>query len=228
MRGTRRYQTPASGTHSGRVLRGTFRFLDLPPELRNRVYGFIFDPDVDDEHSEPDVLKVIRPASRSVLHNNDYWEGHNRSIFSILQTCRQVYDEASNLPFLNNFVSFALADMVGTFVGHASPRLLSNVRNIEIELSHSVREAQYWGMLRFFPNLCKLRIVVTDELLFSDSVVFSDGPIAAKIKMLRGLDDLVVVFRDRYHRPGGERRNQYDVDAARLTEMWRTLITGPK
>lgn len=85
-----------------------FRFLDLPPELRNHVYSFVFKASPASTSSELGVIRVIDPAPLSVTHNNTQWRPGNRNIsmLSILQVCRQIYEEARDIPFMTNLVHF--------------------------------------------------------------------------------------------------------------------------
>lgn len=124
-----------------------FRFLDLPAELRNRCYDFILTSR--SPFTGPGSFRVNHPAADSIVGNNNIWMGENRTAFAILQTCRQVFHEASSIPYANNFLRFESAESLGTFIGHATYQHLSKIQNVEMTLDVRSYDLHYWACLDF-------------------------------------------------------------------------------
>lgn len=192
-----------------------FRFLDLPPELRNRIYNFVFVPERDKylSFTGPDSLSVIDSAPANLVSNGSDWYDDNTSLFSILQTCRQIYDEANEIPYTNNYLRFRDGNQLNSFVGNVYERVLSNVRNVEIDLDRAA-EAHHCGMLRFFPNLAKVRLAIGQDF-YDYYFTRQNIPAVLKVRALGKLKELEVVILSSH----GERQGTYDGDAVKLVEM---------
>src|ERR1700710_142419 len=67
----------------------TFRFLDLPPELRNNIYSLVFDP-------------------RAFKHELPENYSHYRFDLNLFRVCRQLYHESRRI-LLQNF-AFVVVD----------------------------------------------------------------------------------------------------------------------
>ena len=204
---------------------GPFRFLNLPPELRNRIYGFSFTQTP--RYGGLGKLVVLAPSPWSVISNSNDWEGSNRSILAILQTSRQVYDEARDLPYTHNFIRFDRFEDLGEFVGHATNRQLSAIQHIQMELRFVDYDTHNWGMLKFFPNLSSLRLVDVD---FRSHAFLADPhhPVAVKVSALRGLKELEVVLPYLGDMDIDEEEDQEDANTTRLGAVWKALVTQPK
>lgn len=229
--------TPAPTTSSGRILiiidddddvqkeyDQPFRFLDLPPELRNRIYNFTFTPNKT-PHSDltgPNTLQVVDAAPHNLLRNGNEWSGDNKSLFSLLQTCRQIYNEASEIPYINNYLMFEHAEDLSAFVGNATDQMLRAVRNVELELEGS-SEPHRWGMLRFLPRLAKLRLTVKQPFC-GYFLARPNDPILLKIKALGKLRELdVVVYSEEEEDEGS-----YEEDAVLLVRLLTSSTVRPK
>ena len=81
-----------------------FLFLDLPAELRNRIYGCIF-------NREPVALGLGRLHVRGLYLKSvqKYFNprlNERRDRLAPLEACRQIYNEARDIPLACNLVSF--------------------------------------------------------------------------------------------------------------------------
>ena len=149
-------------------------FLRLPPELRNRIYGFVFAGTADGGESSC----WGRPQKRKKVH------------VRFLQTCRQVHTEARLLPFaLNSFRYCSSGCLYGWSKSrpehtavirtlHVSARdrngkvkwvqqlprdhdMFPNIRLVEFSLDEKrLPQRLYKELQKRFPNL---RIKVVDE-----------------------------------------------------------------
>lgn len=148
-----------------------FRFLDLPPELRNRIYGYIFTAHSQGDHG---VWALISTRRRLDEIGHTFYRRHyelsadeeDRSVLAILQTCRQINKEARSMPFNINQIRFENAEELARVVAQMDCDQLAAVRSVEIQFkgsdsseTHSECEDWRWGMLKCIPNLQYLRLV---------------------------------------------------------------------
>lgn len=168
-----------------------FCFLDLPPELRNRIYSYV--SMYTSKFGRTGVVRVIHPAPLSVINNSNEFYGNNRNMFSILQTCRQVYEEARDIPLSINCMSSDDVKELSEHVRHASLRYLASIQHIEVPFNDIDWEVHQWGSLKFFLNVCSLRLEDVDARS-RELLARPNHPVATKIKALRGLKKFEVVI----------------------------------
>lgn len=212
-----------------------FRFLDLPPELRNRVYGYIFNPEP--EPSGLGVIKATYWATKNLLNDAIVPIKANNGMLAILGVCRQIYDEARDLPLANSYISFSSTEHVAVFLGNASYHYISAIKHVEIPLDFRMSSnAHYCGMLRLLPNMASLRLV--DSGLYSRN--FLDAladPIGKRIRGLRGLKEFEIVLDESVWEPDAD--EELDDEAVKekaeaaaatkaLTALWKPLVTQSK
>lgn len=203
-----------------------FRFLDLLPELRNRIYVYALTTKSGDKIG---VWTFAESGSR--------WEGSavkrrrksNQHWLAILETCRQINQEAKFIPFNCNIFRSGWEED-GLF--HALCEMnIDQLAAVEaIEISTDEHELTGLGIPKLIPNLKYLRIVdsgVYGKLLLNSS----DKSWESKIVSLRGLTKLEVVVEPY----PGEWRGFNDADvqsakkrAVKMTEKWNPIVTQPK
>ena len=203
---------------------GPFRFLDLPPELRNRVYRYVFT--AEDVYGETDTWTLLPPLPSNIesYYENSFEE--DESMLAILQTCKQINGEARTIPFNGNIIRFTDVQIMAEAAGYMDFERISAINCIELDLSFDYEKIWCWGMLKLFPNLTHLRLV--DTMFESD--LYLTGPnnlIGTKIMELRGLTDLEVVLeRDFCDRP--EKYAPEIAKANQLAALWKPSATRPK
>ncbi|KAK3171985.1 hypothetical protein OEA41_004069 [Lepraria neglecta] len=107
--------------------KGVFRFLSLPGEIREKIYGFAFLQDGERRKSQ---------FHRGTIHT------------SLLRTCRQVYKEAANLPLTLNKLSFNSPLFALDFLGfHLSPSQRHLVTGMHVEHHISEFGVSSWQLL---------------------------------------------------------------------------------
>lgn len=169
-----------------------FRFLDLPPELRNQVYEYAFTTN-DLDRSGVWAPGLGRLSVVTWARINADSAGLN--FLSLLTTCCQIYEEARSIPFSCNIIFLRNVRDLARASGNMDLGQLAAVRSIEIVALFAANEAQYWGMLKFFPNLSHLRIV--DRWDAAGRILEGRFSMAVlKIKNLKGLAKLEFVPDD--------------------------------
>ena len=107
--------------------KGVFRFLSLPGEIREKIYGFAFLQDGERRKSQ---------FHRGTIHT------------SLLRTCRQVYREAANLPLTLNKLSFNSPLFALDFLGfQLAPTQRHLVTGMHVEYHISEFGVSSWQLL---------------------------------------------------------------------------------
>lgn len=196
-----------------------FPFLDLPPELRNRIYTHFFT-----SLDFPDDLGVWQIEVRSahdMEHNTyNFIDTQNKSMSALLQTCRQVYHEARLIPFHGNTIYFDKPRDMVEFTCQLDPEQLTAVRSIEVPLDEFDGDVWSWGVVKFFPGLRVLRLDVGMSEMWKYLSGIEDG-CSRRIKMIRRLVDLEI----RLHRDDDAATEEEKADLKRLEEMWKPIVT---
>ena len=121
------------------VRRGVFQFLKLPGELRQKIYGYAFLQDGDRRKST---------YHRGTIHT------------ALLQTCRQIYQEAGNLPLTVNTLNFASALYALNYLGFfLLPSQKDLITSIHVEFFYPEFSTASWELL-----LCQLAKVPISHL----------------------------------------------------------------
>ena len=172
-------------THSRRASRSPYiyPFLDLPAELRNEIYSYVFgDMTIDlqlDDNSTGVISRIFPgiPPGTYPTHPGDI-DAVNAdpqkpsNTFALLKTCRQINTETRKLPYkLNAFVlsyNGALENLVKDRVLAARVRLIRTVRFGLYALSPSYID---WGFATMVQTLAEfvepslVEVVVVSETL---------------------------------------------------------------
>lgn len=105
----------------------TFRFLDLPSEVREVVYGHVFGPAI-----EPYPTNKARKNSPS----NKLAILARKPNSNILRACRMVYEEASNIVFMYTPFVVQHYGILGPLTSNTVQR--SRIRQLELCLTHDM------------------------------------------------------------------------------------------
>lgn len=138
-------------------VQGHFRFLDLPAELRNRVYGYLFTAGEDVWLARDSASDRRKPASR----------------LGLLQTCRQIHDEAEAMPYALNHLcvdGHALGHVVppgspsahgqhARFLNSLTPTRYESITSLTIWTSKSCNMAALARFFRCLKSLPSLRFL---------------------------------------------------------------------
>ena len=118
------------------AIEGIFPFLSLPGEIREKIYGLVF-------------------AQKGNQRFGQYHRGHIHT--ALLQTCRQINQEARHLPLKFNQISFPSPYQAVEFVGFKlKPRMYDLITKIHIEY-HMYQDLHHaWCTL--IPVLEKMKI----------------------------------------------------------------------
>ena len=204
-----------------------FRFLDLPAELRNRIYSEIF---VAENYRRGKGTWSICPPSPFTFDDEfdiGFGTANNRML-AILQTCPQIHNEAHNIPYSQNCIHFSDPEEMVQVLGFMNNDQLAAITRVEVHLPFYINRETSWcyGTLKLLTNLTYLRLI--DASFRSDGYENNDfTSLASKMKELRGLTDLEIVVESRdVEQPDsiGQR-----IEAARkLTEYCKPYVTQPK
>lgn len=144
--------------------KGSFDFLALPPELRNRVYGLLL-------KSDGPVHPSTRPPSsvpKGRTHARDGLE--HGSALNLLAVNRQIYDEAYGIFYAANELEFYYPVQLQAFMLGLSHQRLSLIKNVTIHY-HNVNSGgvnladMSFRMLRQLSGLRRLHVLfVQDDL----------------------------------------------------------------
>ncbi|KAK5700598.1 hypothetical protein LTR97_005115 [Elasticomyces elasticus] len=135
---------------------GTFRFLELPPELRNAVYENLF---IFDKHGF-----TVRYASNIMYLESREFEEYDAKIstdagnaytniqratapplaitLATLCTCKQVYDEAMPYFYRDNRIRFDDLGDFATWINRLAPSRLEQLGNLSLDI-HILHDDQY-------------------------------------------------------------------------------------
>ena len=106
------------------VRSGIFPFLSLPTEIRDHVYSYAF---------QQDGLSRVSKFHRGTIHT------------ALLSTCKQVYEEASQLPLTSNRLCFNSCVSILDFVGfYLTPKTRTLCINVEIEMFPMAIHGEYF------------------------------------------------------------------------------------
>ncbi len=101
-----------------------FRLLDLPPELRDTIYGFVFGQKI-----EPYLSHKARRLGWSASLMPDH-----KTKLALLKTCCQVYNEASNVLFVHTPFLIKHYGVLRTLLQNGEQR--NRIKRLELHLSH--------------------------------------------------------------------------------------------
>jgi hypothetical protein len=118
--------------HKSRQHSGPFRFLDLPPELRNCIYQYLFTAE---DHYESGTWTLMPPTPSTIESDFEYGFDEDRSVLAILQTCKQINGEARTIPFYCNTIRFTDVQIMAETGGYMDGDRISAIKCIEIDLS---------------------------------------------------------------------------------------------
>lgn len=195
------------------------RFLDLPPEIRNHIYAFYF---TSEDCGTPGIWKIeVRDEDDISLNFYDGFDNDNTSMSALLQTCRQIYQEAKILPYHCNVLHFSNPRDLVEFIGQIDLDVLYAISSIEVLLDEGELDSWCWGMLKVFPKLEVLRLIVPLlELEYYTSN--GDNEVSRKIKDLKGPRDLEIV-------PDDDGEDDLTVEQRgmirQLRDAWRPFVT---
>lgn len=185
--------TPGTATSSGQP-----RILSVPPEIRNRIYGFVFQRD---PRQKVDLLEANPPAK------------------DLLITCRQVYQEA-RLMYREAYRKFWTLTTFKIFMPSREPTtgisraiLLAHIEiTLERELPHVTklelgdeeRTVQYWRGIWYHPDNVYVAIIPLpldlEEIALPPGVQVIQAPVYDHIRLsyLReNLDQLLQAVKDK-------------------------------
>ena len=173
------------------VSKSTFRFLDLPPEIRNRVYWMSI-PEEESvtimnnwEHTKHESrLQLIKV---NCAHKFQYWNDGSLGILSLLLSCTTIRNEANPLfysAFDFHFQDTELWFHFNTFCSRLSDLSFTSIRSIHFafpsqtlsfseELQRPVNHEGYamevtTGYMRHFTNLKTLQFGLAHSLVKHD------------------------------------------------------------
>jgi hypothetical protein len=158
----------------------TFRFLDLPPELRNAVYRQALDP-----------YKMLVCVPTRLLRANAQFN----NAMSLLRTCRQIRHEASTY-FYNSTVFHVFTRY--PFYRNIDPVITSKMRELHLVTFSNSRgfnglaRILYWD-LRRMPLLRYLTITCRDADLIKDGELIQNSLKTMKETYCRQLGRAVIV-----------------------------------
>ena len=101
-------------------------FLSLPPEIRNSIYELVLTV-------EPNEAGFVTFSKRPATGNN----AKTHTAQAILQTCKQVYDEALHIFYSVNKVLFRHL-RVNTFLNDMGARRLSLIKSIAVDCTQTL------------------------------------------------------------------------------------------
>ena len=153
------------------------RLLKLPPELRNRIYYAV--------SARQEDLPV------KVYDGNSFAPS-----LELLQTCRQIYVEASLTPFERNRLHFVHPLGLALFVRTVSPDKLAAARSLTITLTYQDYPHGGWALLRKLPNLKSLQIKADIRRVDGTTTALHNPVFSKVLGSLEGLQELHVLFCD--------------------------------
>ena len=107
---------------------GVFNFLQLPSELRNLIYEHVFTVPL---NSITLPSATTKEGMVDIVHDASIREPPPPSVLSLLQPCRQVYDEASGIFYHINHISMYSSRLLA-FSTTANLRPLRSVRTLTV------------------------------------------------------------------------------------------------
>lgn len=205
-----------------RKRKGKFRFLDLPGELRTRIYNLLLC-----------WAGVVYPINR--LPTSVLTKAHNvsaeakddlprpGSALSLLAVNRAIHDEAVGIFYWNNDFVFSWPLELQSFVMSLGPQRLSFVRNITLFHKDHKEGTMHsmdltLSMLRLLPNLRKLHIL-WESAMVNDGLSRSGTPYRGHpgglhgvktLFTLRGIKDLKLRDLELEERLAREVKSTYD------------------
>ncbi|KUI66288.1 hypothetical protein VM1G_02201 [Cytospora mali] len=138
-----------------------FRFMDLPAELRNKIYGLV----VCNPNNKVYIthMRCSKGRKRAVHHVDDNWRRFWNSLryyedylrtrltnFAILRTCKKVHDEAIGIMYAQVFLFENLPSMQ-TFLVNMSPATIGRLKHIDFALQRFSSQE-----MPFFPAVFSL------------------------------------------------------------------------
>lgn len=152
----------------------TSSFLDLPAELRNQIYGYLYDEITITCTFDFDCKSMLNGASPS------YTNLVSPDCLNLLLTCRQIYLEAK--PLLDS----AAIIVDGDFLGQANPQnfpqhVLRRVRDLTFRYNHFyllTESSRAFGINFMDPEVCpNLRLIIREavNLPFEEGDALSFG-----------------------------------------------------
>jgi len=138
------------------------RLLTIAPEIRNRIYDFVFTVATDD-----DTVKLCCIRNPSTRYGGHHANLTSPSVLVLLQTCRQVLNEAECIFFhVNHFEINCYAVGVRGVLGRSrSPSMnqLRSLRAITIRLYDFSTLTATLRVLSTFPGLRTVRLLYDDH-----------------------------------------------------------------
>jgi hypothetical protein len=135
--------------------------LRLPPELRDRIWGFAIGAH---------VLRVVytnSPANKTVVKIQPPFK-ENRNTLALLRTCRQIYSETALLPYKSSTYSCDLWQPLSHGLRHMKRFQRAQIEDLQVELD-----------LPWSRNPVEFRSFVwTSSPFFPDSNAFAYSPSA--------------------------------------------------
>lgn len=108
------------------------------------------------------------------------------------------------------------------FIAQLDPLQLHAIYSIEIFLERDEADAWSWGMMKFFPKLQALRLIMT-KYDVEDYIRDGDDEKTRKLKEIRGLRDLKIVLD-----PTDANFEKDWADARRLETAWKSVVMQAK
>lgn len=162
----------------------------LPPEIRNRIYGYVVG-------ERQDVFHCIRNGAETspriyCAQDPDWYSGSPSVLpgdFRFLETCRQIYYEARLLTRTTNNYSFVYWECLTTFV--IQPRN-NSVRALHLDIMASTLQCELiWNeslkkSLSLLQDLEFLHVTISD-LRFGNEALRESGNSSTYPKLFEGL-----------------------------------------
>lgn len=128
------------------------RLLSLPAEIRNRIYHYVLAVNKS-KHGEDNVAAVV--------HDTCFYRHDGPSVLSMLQTCKQLHNEAEAIFYTINWLELPPRG-IGLFTESISPTRLFAIRRIYIR---GIEHAEYLATITL-KRLCAMPQLHTLHLNF--------------------------------------------------------------
>lgn len=153
---------------------GTFRLLDMPAELRTRIYhmafvfpGKIYPQRFTAQNPPTSVAARLKYSSISLLRRKEALDSAPKSALELLCSCRQIRDEALGIFYWHNDFVFSSPTPLVRFLSSLTVDRIVHVRNITVFYHWQAERNRLWlydalVTLKLLPNLRKLHVLLPE------------------------------------------------------------------